>query len=203
MLYFQDKTERNSNATMEVLFERKNEKFAIARSFDIKYLAPIGRYVQWKLENNHWDDYNELYHATRLTQDLKTYSDIWFDTHYLYRDDLIIGVLLIVGGNVGKLETKYDIEEESLLLKYFHIADKGLGYGSFWIKSVIIPYYKQKGFKQIYVNSSHKDSFPFYKRLGSLIANYERMSDNNLYPREGCSFLINMNVEASQLNTIQ
>jgi hypothetical protein len=109
----------------------------------------------------------------------------------LLREGLNIGVLIIVGGDLKKLETKYDIKDDSLLLKYFHITEKGNGYGSFWLRSVVIPHYRERGFKHIYVNSSHKDSFPFYKRLGSLIATYEQMSDNNLHCREGSCFLIN------------
>jgi hypothetical protein len=168
---------------MEVLLEQEKEKFVVDTAFDIKYLSPVGRYVLWKLENNHWDDYNELYHASKLVEDLKKYTDIWFDTHCLFRDNTRIGVLIIVGGNIKNLETKYDIKDQSLLLKYFHIVDKGNGYGSLWLKSVIIPHYKLKGYQQIYVNSSHPDSFHFYSRLGSPIANYEQMSDNRLYKR--------------------
>jgi hypothetical protein len=177
---------------MEVLLERENEKFVFDTAFDIKYLSPVGHYVQWKLENNHWDDYNELFHVAKLVEDLKKHADVWFDTHCLFRNNRIIGVLLIVDGDLKKLETKYEIKDKSLLLKYFHIVDKGNGYGSFWLKSVIIPHYKQKGYQQIYVNSSHPDSFPFYNRLGSLIANYEQMSDNHLYRRKGRCFLINL-----------
>src|SRR5665647_3323361 len=147
---------------MEVLLERENEKFVFDTAFDIKYLSSVGHYVQWKLENNHWDDYNELFHVAKLVEDLKKHADVWFDTHCLFRDNRIIGVLLIVDGDLKKLETKYEIKDKSLLLKYFHIVDKGNGYGSFWLKSVIIPHYKQKGYQQIYVNSSHPDSFPFY-----------------------------------------
>jgi len=191
----QNTAELNANATSEVILERNNEKFVVYKTFYIKYMSPINRYVQWKLETNHWDDYNELFHATKLAEDLKKYPDVWFDTHCLLRDDQIFGVLLIVGGHLKKLEAKYVIEEKSLLLKYFHIADKGRGYGSYWLKSVILPHYKQKGYQHIYVNSSHKDSFPFYMRLGSMIATYEQMSDNNLYFRAGCCFLINTEVE--------
>jgi hypothetical protein len=187
-----DKEEGVRKINIEILFERKNEQFAVNKVFDIKFLSPVGRYVQWKLENNHCDDYNELYHATKLTEDLKTYTDVWYDTHCLLREGLNIGVLIIVGGDLKKLETKYDIKDDSLLLKYFHITEKGNGYGSFWLRSVVIPHYRERGFKHIYVNSSHKDSFPFYRRLGSLIATYELMSDNNLYSREGGCFLINI-----------
>jgi len=184
--------DQSINTSVEILFERDNEKYVLDTAFDIKYLSPVGHYVQWKLENNRWDDYNELYHATKLTFDYKKHNDIWFDTHCIQRDNQIIGVLLIVGGNLKELETRYTIENKSLLLKYFHITDKSKGYGSFWLKSVIIPNYRQKGYKHIYVNSSHKDSFPFYKRLGSIVATYQQMSDNELYCREGNCFIINM-----------
>ena len=104
---------------MELLLERDTIRFYIDRTLDIKYLSPIQSYVQWKLERNNWDDYNELYHASRLIERLKTHPDIWFDTHVLLKDNSIIGVLLIVGGKIRKLEKKYEIENEdhSLLLK--------------------------------------------------------------------------------------
>ena len=179
---------------MEILLQRENEKFILDKKFDIKYLLPIAHYVQWKLENNSWDDYNEFFHATKLTEILKKDVDIWIDSHIFYRNGFLTGVLLIVGGDISKWESKYVIknEDQSLLLKYFHIIDKGQGFGSFWINSIIIPYYKERGYRQIYVNSSHKLSFPFYKRFGSLIATYEQISDNNLYLRNGNCFLINL-----------
>ncbi|HEY3389520.1 MAG TPA: hypothetical protein VGK38_08125 [Prolixibacteraceae bacterium] len=182
---------------MEVLFERGDATFVFDKEFDIKYLSPVARYVQWKLENHRWDDYNEFFHAVRLIEDLKLDRDVWFDTHCLLRDNLVTGVLLIVGGDLKKLETKYEIKDKSLLLKYFHIVDKGNGNGSFWLKSVIIPHYKQRGYKHIYINSSHPDSFPFYKRFGSSVATYEQASDNNRYRRQGRCFLINIDVDAS------
>lgn len=177
---------------MILLFDNQDVKFYIDTKFEIGYLSPVQSYVQWKLENNHWDDYNELYHATRLIETLKAHHDVWFHPHLLVKEDKIAGVLLIVGGKIGRLENNYQIEEEdhSLLLKYFHILEKGNGYGSLWLKSVLIPYYREKGYNQIYVNSSHKDSFPFYGRLGRKIAEYEQESDNQLNIREGCSFLI-------------
>ena len=179
---------------MELLFQHENEKYILDKKFDIKYLLPISHYVQWKLENNFWDDYNELFHATKLTEILKKDVDVWIDSHVFYRNDILTGVLLIVGGKLKKLETKYFIENEdqSLLLKYFHIIDKGQGFGRYWINSIIIPYYKERGYRHIYVNSSHEKSFPFYKELGSLIASYEQISDNNLYFRNGNCFLINL-----------
>ncbi len=179
---------------MEILLERGNERFVLDKVFDIKYLDPIGQYVRFKSDSGNGDDYNELYHATRLIEQLKQDPALWFDTHVLYRGDVITGVLFIVGGNILKLEHKFKIEQEdqSLLLKYFHIVDKGRGLGTFWINSVVLPYYRNKGFKYIHINSSHPDSFPFYERIGSLNATYVQVSDNNQFKRVGKSFLINL-----------
>lgn len=177
---------------MILLYHNQELKFYIDTEFNISYLSPVQRFVQWKLENKKWDDYNELYHASKLIEILKTHNDIWFDSHLLFKEDQIIGVLFIVGGKISKLEKRFRIENEdkSLVLKYFHIIEKGNGYGSLWLNSIIIPHYREKGFKQIYVNSSHKDSFPFYSRLGVKISEYKQESDNLLNKREGGSFLI-------------
>ncbi len=177
---------------MVLLFNNQELKFYVDSEFKIKYLSPVQRFVQWKLENNKWDDYNELYHASKLIEMLKIQNDIWFDSHLLFKKNTLTGVLFIVGGKITKLEKKFSIENEtdSLLLKYFHIIEKGNGYGSQWLNSVVIPYYKEKGYKNIYVNSSHMDSFPFYNRLGKEISEYKQQSDNHLNNRIGRSFLI-------------
>lgn len=100
----------------------------------------------------------------------------------------------MIGGKIKKLESKLDItiEEQSLLIKYFHIVEKGQGHGTFWLNSCIIPYYKQKNYKQIYVNSSHKASFPFYERIGQLISKYEQQGVNCLNIREGRCYQISI-----------
>lgn len=179
---------------MILLHNNQEIKCYVDTEFDIRYLSPVQKFVQWKLESNKWDDYNEFYHASKLIEQLKTHNDVWFDSHLLFKEDKIIGVLFIVGGKISQLEKKFSIgkEDESLLLKYFHIVEKGNGYGSLWLKSVIMPYYRGKGFKQIYLNSSHKDSFPFYSRLGIKISEYRQESDNRLNKRDGSSFLIKL-----------
>ena len=179
---------------MILLHDHQNLKFFVDTEFSIPYLSPIQKFVQWKLESDNWDDYNELYHASRLIETLRTYHDIWFESHSLFKEDKMIGVLFIVGGAIARLEERFVIEDEtrSLLLKYFHIVEKGNGYGSLWLNSVVIPYYREKGYRQIYVNSSHKDSFPFYHRLGEKISEYEQQSDSHLNKRTGSSFLIRL-----------
>ena len=177
---------------MNLLSEKEDIQFLVDPTFNINYLYPVQKFVEWKLENNCWDDYNELFHACQLVELLKKEESVWFETHLIVKNEVVIGSLIIVGGEIAKLENKYSIEdqEHSLLLKYFHIVEKGKGYGSQWLKSVIFPYYREKGYRQIFVNSSHKDSFPFYARLGNLIATYEQPSDNQIYTRRRNSYLI-------------
>ena len=86
----------------------------------------------------------------------------------------MIGCAFIVRGNIADNEGRYTIIEEktALQIKYFHITEKGKGYGKNWLKEIIIPYYSELEYKRIYVNSSHPLSFAFYERLGERIANY-------------------------------
>ncbi|MDR7131634.1 hypothetical protein J2X69_003998 [Algoriphagus sp. 4150] len=180
---------------MVVLKKTDKLTFSFSKSFDIKFLAPISSYVDWKLSNGYWDDYNELFHVAKLVDSLLNNPELWFDTHTIIKNNIVVGVLLIVGGKISKMENKYEIidEKHSLLLKYFHVVEKGKGIGSHWIKNVIIPYYKNQGYNQIYVNSSHPKSFSFYRNFGKLIATYEQNSDNKLFKRTGECFKIELN----------
>lgn len=179
---------------METLLIRSDEKFILQKKFDSRFMLPVSHFIQWKLDTGNWDDYNELYHATQLIEEIENDPEVWFESHCLIKNNALAGVLFIVGGKIRKRENRYEIKEEdkSLQLKYFHIIEKGQGYGSFWLSSVVMPHYRGKGFKQIYVNSSHMNSFAFYSRLGSWIADYEQWSDNRKYKRAGKSFLINL-----------
>lgn len=179
---------------MKLLYNEKEINFYLDKKFNIKYLLPIHRYVQWKIENDKWDDYNELYHASKFIENINNFSNVWIDSHLFFKNDIIIGVLFIVGGNIKRIENKISFEDEaqSLLLKYFHIIEKGNGYGSLWLNSIVFPYYKKLGYDKIYVNSSHIDSFPFYNRLGEKIFDYEQKSDNEINIRKGNQFLIKL-----------
>ncbi len=176
---------------MKILDENAFGQFVLYTSFQSRFLSPIGQYVNWKLANGEWDDYNELFHATALIEKLQRNPVIWFDTHTLERDQQIIGVLFVVGGNIAALEENLQTpEEKTLLLKYFHIAEKGKGLGSYWLQSVLLPHYLAREYDYIHVNSSHPASFQFYRRFGKQIGNYHRTSDNGKYRRKGASFLI-------------
>ena len=170
-----------------------NTSFKLYTSFESRLFVPIGTYVNWKL-NNTWDDYNELYHAIKYIEKIHKIDGIWYEIHTIERENEIKGVVTIVGGALNKIESNID-ESNTLLLKYFHIIEKGKGYGSYWLKSIIIPYYRNKGYREVYVSSSHPKSFDFYKKMGTEVKNYRKTSDNGLFERRCKSFLIPINTE--------
>ena len=89
---------------MEILFSGKKEKFVLHRNFDSNFLIPVATYLQSKIQNNTWDDYNEISDAIRFLDTFKKGSKIWFDTHVLYLNNSITGVLFIIGGELNGLE---------------------------------------------------------------------------------------------------
>lgn len=179
---------------MHLIGELDELQFFEDKNFDIEYLSPVLCYVQWKIENHQWDDYNEFYHAVNFVEKLKRQEGIWFDSHLLKRGNKQIGILFMVGGKIKQMEKRFVIEKEenSLLLKYFHITEKGNGYGSQWLKSCIFPSYKDRQYVHIYLSSSHPASYPFYSRIGNTIGSYEQTSDNQLFVRKGQCFRIDL-----------
>ena len=178
---------------LKLLEERDSLKYFLSSNFDNAYLDPIKYYVETKIKNKNWDDYNEYIHALEFFKEIKKSSDLWLDCHLLMENTSLIGALFIVGGKIASIEKRLNIENEknSLILKYFHIKKKGRGYGTHWINSVIKPYYS-KSYNKIYVASSHPDSFPFYLRFGKETKNYEILSDNKKELRKGKIFILNI-----------
>ncbi|AUP78794.1 hypothetical protein [Flavivirga eckloniae] len=179
---------------MKIIETKDNDvNFVLHQTFNNKLFLPIGKYVNWKLENN-WDDYNELYHAVNYIENLKQINGVWFDIHTIEKNQELKGVLTIVGGDIDKLETdSYLDKKTTILLKYFHIIEKGKGYGGYWLNAIIKPYYFDKGYRSIYVSSSHPKSFNFYNKIGTEVKTYTKKSDNQLYNRICKAFLIPMN----------
>ncbi|MEL6191526.1 MAG: hypothetical protein AAFR66_05735 [Bacteroidota bacterium] len=177
---------------MKTICTREDIQFVLHNTFESKLYLPIGTYVNWKLENE-WDDYNELYHAVRYIESLKEIEGVWYEIHTLEKNQEVKGVLTIVGGELDKLGMEQELHSSTtLLLKYFHLIEKGKGYGSYWLTSVIIPHYAARGFQSIHVNSSHPKSFPFYEKLGTEVSSSTKKSDNKLYARSCKTFLIGM-----------
>ncbi|UII27457.1 hypothetical protein LVD15_03225 [Fulvivirga maritima] len=165
------------------------ENFIIYKSFDSRLFSPIGKYVNWKLENS-WDDYNELYHAINYIESLKKLEGICCEIHTIEKDGDIKGVLTIVGGAIDKLGVNHGDFKKTILLKYFHIIEKGKGYGGYWLKSVIMPHYYDLGFRQMLISSSHPKSFNFYNKIGQETETYYKKSDNDLYERICKTFVV-------------
>ena len=178
---------------LKLLLNHISYSFYVAHGFEMQYLAPIGRYVNWKLGNG-WDDYNELYHATAYFSGITAEKDVWVHSHLLTKKNEINGVALIVGGNLRKAESKFIVENEakSLVLKYFHIIDRGKGLGKKWLGEILLPQYRDKGFETVYVSSSHPQSFSLYEKFGRCFHEYSLKSDNRLYNRQGKSFAIKL-----------
>lgn len=167
--------------------------YCLSDKYKPEFLYPIGEYVLWKLKTS-WDDYNELYHAAAFFEKVGEDKAIQIDSHLLFINSGLSGVVFILYGNLRKIEKRMLIrdEQKSLLLKYFHIVEKGRGYGQNWLSKVILPYYKSMAYKDIFLASSHPDSFRFYEKFGRTIGQYCSKSDNQLYERQGKFFRLEL-----------
>ncbi|QZY54550.1 hypothetical protein [Crassaminicella profunda] len=180
---------------MEVLKKINDLEFKVVEGFNIKYLEPIVLNMLWKMKNN-WDDYNEVYHCCQLMESIQKTDDAWIHTHMMKKREEVVGVVFIEGGKIDfnhYLKVKINnevINENNVMLNYFHIAPDARGNGYKWLSQMIIPHYKNKGIKNIFLKSSHEKSFSLYRRLGSEIGCYTTKSDNQLYTREGKVFQI-------------
>jgi hypothetical protein len=183
---------QTSNMIKE-LYNDADYRYCIAKEFKPEFLEPIGKFVLWKLKNE-WDDYNELYHATAFFEKIRYDKDLWIDSHLMLKNETIEGSAFVIGGNIQKAETRVEIYEErkSLLFKYFHVVEKGKGFGQKWLSKIIIPYYRNLGYQSFYITSSHPKSFPLYKKLGHCLDEYTTKSDNKLFERKGLFFEIDL-----------
>jgi hypothetical protein len=177
------------------LFKDQDHTFYLSKEFKPEFLEPIGKFVLWKIKNQ-WDDYNELYHATAFFEKVKTNKELWIDSHLMMKNDELVGVAFIIGGNIQNIDYRIEIYEErkSLLFKYFHILEKGKGYGTKWLSKIIIPYYQNLGYQSIYVTSSHLKSFALYEKYGHCLDEYTMQSDNKLFERKGKMFEIGLKI---------
>ncbi|WP_339793110.1 hypothetical protein [uncultured Imperialibacter sp.] len=176
---------------MQKLYTSGDWSFFLSEVFHPRFLAPTGHYVQWKLAND-WDDYNEMTHATRFFDEAQKKPTLEVDSHLLMKGEELKGALFIIHGDLPSVESRYPIPEpeKSLILKYFHIMERGQGVGQQWLKDVIMPHYIKLGFTDIYLSSSHPKSFGFYEKFGEQMASYTSASDNRLLTREGKCFRI-------------
>jgi len=178
---------------MEKLQASGEYTFFVSQAFQHRFLEPAGHFVLWKLTHA-WDDDNELAHASRLFELLLKNDSLAVDSHLMMKGEDLKGALFIVRGALEAIESRYPIGDtkKSLILKYFHIMERGRGIGQHWLKQVVMPYYSKAGFADIYLSSSHPKSFGFYEKFGKEIASYTTPSDNGLLMREGKCFRISL-----------
>ena len=75
---------------MHTIAQKDSLRFQVTRGFQNAYLEPVAHFVLWKLKND-WDDYNELYHATKYFDGLQKTPGLWIDSHLIRCDDQITG----------------------------------------------------------------------------------------------------------------
>lgn len=143
------------------------------------------------LTTGEWDDYDEVFHCTRLIETIRAAKKMTLDFHFIRKNQQVIGILLATHGEldyclffqeVSQLELKV---EEVVIFNYFHVAPEGRGNGEFWLKDIILLYYQRKGRKKGYIKSSHPKVFSLYERLGKKIGTYTAFSNNRLIERQG------------------
>jgi hypothetical protein len=179
---------------VEIISTTDGIDFGISKEFQSQYLTPIIQNLLYKAENQ-WDDYDEVYHCSKLIQGVKKNKDMNMDFHIMKKDEKYLGIALITSGKIDYslfFKEQIDIEEkdnEVLIFNYFHIAQEGRGNGEVWFNN-IIKFYKEKNYKAIYLKSSHSKVFSMYNRLGKEIGQYSSKSDNDLFEREGKIFKI-------------
>lgn len=180
---------------MTTLFLSGERQYAVTTRFDPRYLAPVASFVKWKRAHQQWDNYDEHVHAMQFCNELNREPRCWLETHVAYNRDVQVGVMLMAGGELTHLEKRFMPEPMSLLLKYFHVADRGQGIGSQWLDTVVMPHYRERGFLRMYVCSTHPASFPFYSRRGRVIGEYTRQSYEGDCPWSGRCFMIPLTVD--------
>lgn len=182
---------------MEIIHNKNDINFGVTTEFNSKYLTPIIQNLLFKVENE-WDDYNEVYHCCNLIESVRNSKDMNMDFHIMMKDKKYLGIALVSKGNIDYnifFKEPIPLNENNndvLIFNYFHISQEGRGNGQLWFKDVIMPYYKSKNFKTMYVKSSHQKVFSLYSRLGEEIGEYTSNSDNQLFVRKGKVFKITL-----------
>ena len=181
----------------KILFENKELKYFVADHFKSDMLVPITRNLLSKVENE-WDDYDEVYHCCQLIETVANSPEMKMDFHFIRNGQQTVGVGLVTYGVIDMhafFPESFTVDEPvegMLIFNYFHISAEIRGTGEHWLRDIILPYYKEKGFASLYVKSSHPKVFSLYDRLGQCVGEYSSKSDNDLYVRQGKIFRIGL-----------
>lgn len=181
----------------QLLYENRGFNYSVTDTFESDMLVPITRNLLYKVENE-WDDYNEVYHCCQLIETVRNSPEMKMNFHFIRNAQQTVGVGLITYGVIDMhiffpdSFTLNEPMESTLIFNYFHICAEARGTGEHWLRDIIIPYYKEKGFVSLYVKSSHPKVFSLYGRLGECVGQYESKSDNELHVRSGKIFRIRL-----------
>lgn len=181
----------------QLLYENSGFKYSVTDAFESDMLVPITRNLLYKVENE-WDDYNEVYHCWQLIETVRNSLNMKMDFHFIRSGQQTVGVGLVTYGVIDMhtfFPDSFTMDESvdgTLIFSYFHICSEARGTGEHWLRDIILPYYKEKGFVSLYVKSSHPKVFSLYSRLGECVGEYSSKSDNDLYVRQGKIFRIRL-----------
>lgn len=181
---------------MDTLLRTDGEvSFWMSDIFRGELLVPVVENLLCKAKSG-WDDYDEVYHCCRLVEQVRQGKGMEMDFHFLKRREEHVGLGLVTRGALeGSLffpagMALSDAMDKSLVFNYFHISAPARGNGERWLREVILPHYRDKGYQALYVKSSHPRVFSLYGRLGRDVGGYTGQSDNDLYERPGRIFRI-------------
>lgn len=166
-----------------------------------KYLYPVQQYGKEKIDNNMYDDWNELEHTTKwiekILKSINENSRDTLDIYYLEDNENIIGVIFCLSGgdNLQNFlkESNINLTNDKVAqLSCFHIIKSYRGIGKKWLENEILKDLQEQGFKKIYIKSSHNKALGLYDKLGTKVGNYIGISDNGLYQRIGYIYEIKL-----------
>ena len=181
----------------QLLYENKGFNYSVTDTFESDMLVPITKNLLYKAEKE-WDDYNEVFHCCRFIETVCNTPEMKMDFHFIRSGQQTVGVGLATYGVIEMhafFPDSFMVDEPvegALIFSYFHICAEARGTGEHWLKDIILPYYKEKGFASLYVKSSHPKVFSLYGRLGECVGQYSGKSDNELYLRSGKIFRIRL-----------
>lgn len=83
----------------KILHTRNLFQFGISNTFKADFLLPIISNVKAKAQTN-WDDYDEVYHCSRLIHQVLRNHNMHLDFHFMKRDEEYLGTLLATSGEI-------------------------------------------------------------------------------------------------------
>ena len=169
-------------------------EYRVSDQFHSEMLIPVMENLLLKARSG-WDDYDEVYHCSRLIHAAERRPNLHMLFHTLRRDCRVAGLCLATRGAVddplffppGCAPVR---PGRAAVLNYFHIAPWARGVGEHWLRDVILPHCAGLGAEAAYVKSSHPRVFSLYRRLGAEVGSYTASSDNGIFSRPGKLFRI-------------